>query len=99
MLPTPQGRPETAIKDLSIFEEVNETLFEAPAEEAQEIAVEEPEAPTLVSVEEEEEEEDVSTMRFEKVAVEEEKPTFVPARKTAFEEKFGELKFGRNNNN
>ena len=89
---------EVEVKE-EAFEEVNETLFEAPEEEAQEIAVEEPEAPALVSVEEEEEEEDVSTMRFEKVAVEEEKPTFVPARKTAFEEKFGELKFGRNNNN
>ena len=100
------GLPEVEEKEEAIadevkeeaFEEVNETAFEAPAEEVEEITVEEPEeAPA--PAEEEEEEKDVSTMRFEKVAAEEEKPTFVPARKTAFEEKFGELKFGRNNNN
>ncbi len=79
------------------FEEINET-FEAPAEEeAEEVSVVEPEAEA--PDEEEDDGEDVSTMRFDKVAEEEEKPTFIPARKTAFEEKFGELKFGRNNNN
>ncbi len=80
-----------------VFEEVNET-FEAPSEEAEEISFVEPEEETPAPVEEEEEEE-ISTMRFDKVEAEEDKPTFIPARKTAFEEKFGELKFGRNNNN
>lgn len=67
---------------LEIAEEVDET--EEVSEEVEEI--------------EEEENEDVSTVRFDKVA-NEEKPNFVPARKSSFEEKFGELKFGRNNNN
>jgi len=77
-----------------VFEEVKETPVVPDVEEAEVISVEETEE---TPEELPDEEEKISTMRFEKVA--EEKPNFVPARKTAFEEKFGELKFGRHNDN
>lgn len=71
---------------------------EEEIKEQEEKIVEEVEEKTSEENEVAESEEDVSTMRFDKVPEAEAKPTFIPARKSAFEEKFGELKFGKNNN-
>lgn len=72
------------------------------ADSAPEVAEE---APAAVKAEEsvplnetvEKTDETVSTMRFDKVQSNS-KPAFTPTRKPTFEEKFGELKFGKNNN-
>ena len=77
-------------------ESVQETLEAAPqAVEEVSAAVEMEEA--VNPAEPEAQEEEVSTMRFDKVQ-NNSRPTFTPTRKSAFEEKFGELKFGKNNN-
>ena len=76
-------------------EEAQETVAEATEEvPASPEAVEAPVADEAV----EETDETVSTMRFDKVQSNNPKPAFTPTRKPTFEEKFGELKFGKNNN-
>ena len=72
-----------------VQEVVSPVAEEAPAAEAES----EPEAAETAEVSDE----TVSTMRFDKVQ-NNPKPAFTPARKPTFEEKFGELKFGKNNN-
>lgn len=82
-----------------IKEETAEEAQETVAEVTEEVpanpeAVEAPAATEAV----EETDETVSTMRFDKVQSNNPKPAFTPTRKPTFEEKFGELKFGKNNN-
>lgn len=98
----PEMDPETA----EFYKEKLGGIKEEAAEEVQQAASEvAEEAPANVQVEEpsslteteEKSDETVSTMRFDKVQSNP-KPAFTPTRKPTFEEKFGELKFGKNNN-
>lgn len=76
-------------------EEAQQAAPAAVTEEAPEVAQTEEPSPLVEAGEKTEE--TVSTMRFDKVQSNP-KPAFTPTRKPTFEEKFGELKFGKNNN-
>lgn len=78
-------------------EKLAEEAPEAAAEDAPEMPAPEEETVPTADEPEGETDETASTMRFDKVA-NTSQPSFIPPRKPTFEEKFGELKFGKNNN-